>query len=200
MLNQAYGLQNEEIHYFRKNGFVKLKNVFSTEVLNYYGKIITQKVLKLNTMHLPLDKRNTYQKAFLQVMNIWRENGIVKRFVMGKRRARIASELLGTKGVRLYHDQALYKEPFGGITPWNADQYYWPLQTDKTITAWIPLQKTPLEMGSVAFAAKSHKISLGRNLPIIDKSENKLQKVLKKQKFNHVIEPFEVGDVSFHYG
>ena len=59
------------------------------------------------------------------------------------------------RGVRMYHDQALYKEAGGGITPWHADQYYWPLETDKTITAWIPLQATPLEMGPLEFSAGS---------------------------------------------
>lgn len=200
IINQAYGLQHEEIHFFRENGFVKLKNVFPAEVLNYYGQIITEKVIELNTMHLPMDERDTYQKAFLQVMNIWRESDTVKEFVIGKRLARIAAELIGTEGVRLYHDQALYKEPSGGITPWHADQYYWPLQTEKTITVWIPLQKTPLEMGPVAFAAKSHQFSLGRDLPISNESEITLQKALKEKNFDHIIEPFELGDVSFHYG
>lgn len=43
-------------------------------------------------------------------------------------------------GVRIYHDQALNKEPGGGYTPWHCDGYYWPLQSDKILTAWVPLQ------------------------------------------------------------
>ena len=61
------------------------------------------------------------------------------------------------EGVRLYHDQALFKEAEGGITPWHADQYYWPLSTSKTITYWIPLQAIPLEMGPLEFSAGSLK-------------------------------------------
>ncbi len=44
------------------------------------------------------------------------------------------------EGVRVYADQALYKEPHGGYTPWHCDAFYWPLATDKAITAWVPLQ------------------------------------------------------------
>ena len=40
-----------------------------------------------------------------------------------------------SKSVRLYHDQALFKEAGGGITPWHQDQHYWPLDTDRTITS-----------------------------------------------------------------
>ena len=48
--------------------------------------------------------------------------------------------LMQVEGVRVYADQALYKEPHGGYTPWHCDAFYWPLATDKAITAWIPLQ------------------------------------------------------------
>ena len=66
------------------------------------------------------------------------------------------AKLLGVAGVRLYHDQSLYKEPGGGITPAHADQYYWPLASDRIVTAWIPLQPVPEDMGPLAFYAGSH--------------------------------------------
>ncbi|MCK4755170.1 MAG: phytanoyl-CoA dioxygenase family protein, partial [Calditrichia bacterium] len=156
--------------------------------------------LELNTMDLPIEKRDTYHKAFLQITNLWKESKLVKEFVMGKRLARIAADLLGTTGVRLYHDQALYKEKGGGITPWHADQYYWPLSSEKSCTAWIPLQDTPMEMGPLAFSAKTHHFSYGRELAISDESEAELQEALKKARFEYVSEPFKLGEVSFHYG
>ena len=109
---------------------------------------------------MPLDQRSTYDRAFLQVMNLWEQSPLVGRFVMGRRLARIAAELLQVRGVRLYHDQSLYKEPGGGITPAHADQYYWPLATDRTITAWIPLQAVPTEMGPLGFYRGSQGVGL----------------------------------------
>ena len=104
------------------------------------------------------------------------------------------------KGVRLYHDQALFKEAGGGITPWHADQYYWPLSSEKTITAWIPLQKVTLNMGPLEFSAGSQKIIYGRELSISDESEIKIDKKLRLTDYNHVVEPFDVGEISFHSG
>ncbi len=46
----------------------------------------------------------------------------MRKFVFGTRLARIAAELMGVRGVRIYHDQALCKLPGGGPTPWHADQ------------------------------------------------------------------------------
>jgi ectoine hydroxylase-related dioxygenase (phytanoyl-CoA dioxygenase family) len=94
----------------------------------------------------------------------------------------------------------LFKEAGGGITPWHADQYYWPLQTDKTITAWIPLQETPMEMGPLEFSAGSHVVVEGRELEIGDESETKIRERLKVTDFAHVIEPFDIGEMSFHSG
>jgi ectoine hydroxylase-related dioxygenase (phytanoyl-CoA dioxygenase family) len=147
-----------------------------------------------------LEERDTYHKAFLQIANLWEKSDLVKEFVMGKRLAQIATKLLGTTGVRLYHDQALYKEKDGGITPWHVDQYYWPLSSEKCCTVWIPLQKTPLEMAPLAFAAKSHLFTSGRDLGISDESEKKLQAALRNAQFEYVSEPFDLGEVSFHYG
>jgi len=199
-IDSEYKLSPAQIAQFREQGFIKLKNVLSPEVIEHYGREITRQVIELNTMNLPMSQRTTYQKAFLQIMNLWTESAVVKEFVMSKRLARIATELMGTRGVRLYHDQALYKEKGGGVTPWHADQYYWPLSNPNTVTAWIPLQETPMNMGPLAFAAKSQHMEFGRDLEISDESEKQLQQALKDANFEYVDTPFDLGEVSFHSG
>lgn len=146
-IDEPFQVSEEAIAFYQKNKFIKLKNVFNAETLAYYGEAISKKVAEINTQDKPLEQRDTYGKAFLQIFNLWREDETCKEFVLSKRLGHIATQLLQTKGVRLYHDQALFKEARGGITPWHADQYYWPLASDKTITVWIPLQEVPLEMG-----------------------------------------------------
>jgi len=195
-----YHLNQEQIEFYQKNRFIKLKQVFDAETLSFYGNKIAEKVTELNTNKAILDERDTYGKAFLQIFNLWRTDRDIKDFVFNKRLAQIATDLLQTQGVRMYHDQALFKEAGGGITPWHADQYYWPLSSDKTITAWIPLQEVKLEMGPLEFSAGSHVIEDGRELAIGDESEALLTKKLRITDFEHVIEPFDLGEVSFHSG
>jgi ectoine hydroxylase-related dioxygenase (phytanoyl-CoA dioxygenase family) len=197
---KPYKLSQENIDFYQKNRFIKLKQVFDAETLSFYGDKIAAKVAELNTNTEVLDSRDTYGKAFLQIFNLWRTDPDIKDFVFGERLAQIATDLMQTKGVRMYHDQALFKEAHGGITPWHADQYYWPLTTDKTITAWIPLQEVKLEMGPLEFSSGSHVIEEGRELAIGDESEAILTKKLRVTDFKHVIEPFELGEVSFHSG
>jgi len=199
-LTEAYPLREDAIDQFRRDGFIHLRRVVAPETLRRYADEITIKVLELNTMDLPLSQRSTYDKAFLQVANIWRQSNIVKELVFSRRLARIATELLGSNGVRLYHDQALYKEPGGGVTPWHVDQYYWPLASPATVTAWIPLQDTPVEMGPLSFASGSHRFPFLRDLSISDASEQVIQEAMDRERYPYVERPFELGDVSFHNG
>ena len=199
-LRQPYSLTAEQVAFYQANRFIKLKQVFGPETIRYFGERISAKVAAINTVDTALQDRDTYGKAFLQLFNLWREDETIKEFIFSERLAKIATDLMQVTGVRLYHDQALYKEGGGGITPWHADQYYWPLETDKTITAWIPLQATPLEMGPLEFSAGSHQVVEGRELAIGDESETIIRQKLRVTDFRHVIEPFDVGEVSFHSG
>lgn len=199
-LDTPYALAPEQIAQFRRDGYIKLKDVLSTGTLAHYGREITRLTIELNTERRPLAERSTYDRAFLQVMNLWEKSPLVGRFVMGQRLGRLAAELLGVNGVRLYHDQSLYKEPGGGITPAHADQYYWPLASDRTITAWIPLQPVPAEMGPLGFYARSQTVDFGRDLSIGDESEERISAHMAANGFAYSLSPFELGEVSFHLG
>jgi ectoine hydroxylase-related dioxygenase (phytanoyl-CoA dioxygenase family) len=199
-LDTACPLTREQIAAYRANGFIKLKHVLSAATLAHYGREITRLTIELNTQDKPLEQRSTYDKAFLQVMNLWEQSPLVGRFVMSERLARIAAELMEVDGVRLYHDQSLYKEPGGGITPAHADQYYWPLATDRTVTAWIPLQPVPENMGPLGFYARSQSESFGRDLGISDESEAKISANMARHGFEFASGAYDLGEVSFHSG
>lgn len=199
-LDKPYALTAEQVAFYARHRYIKVKNVFSQNVLDYFQDAIGRKVAEKSAAKPDLDARDTYGKAFLQIFNLWREDEDIRNLVMSKRLGGIASGLMQCSGVRIYHDQALFKEAGGGITPWHADQYYWPLSTDKTITAWIPLQAVPLEMGPLEFSAGSHAVVEHRDLMISDESEQKIAQRLRVTDFPHVIEPFDLGEVSFHSG
>ena len=199
-LDEPYALGPAQRQQFERDGYVKLRSVHSPEVLTAYEPEITGQVIELNTQEIPLAERDTYGRAFLQIENLWRHSPVVEGFVRSARLARIAAELLGVRGVRLYHDQALYKEAGGGITPWHRDQYYWPLSTDRTVTVWIPLQDTPDEMGPLTFAAGSHRSAHGRELLISDESEQELADFVTRSGYAVDDSPYALGDVSFHAG
>ena len=202
-LSEHFELTPEHIAYYQEHGFIKLKQVLDQETLDYFNAEITKVVHEKNPMLAkPMEERTTFEKAFIQIGNLFNSNEIIKKLVLSERLGKIAADLMNVDGVRLYHDQALYKEPStsGNITPWHADQYYWPLDTDNTTTAWIPLQKTTEDMGPLAFSKGSQKFDFGRDLEISDESEDKIQNALAGANLELIDSGFDAGEISFHSG
>lgn len=197
-LDRPYRLTTAQVDSYQRNGFIKLKEVLDAATIAHYGQEISSLVQRLNTNTKPMEERTTYGRAFIQIGNLWRQSAVVEEFVRSKRLAGIAAALMRVDGVRLYHDQALYKESGGGITPWHCDQFYWPIASDNTVTAWIPLQAVPREMGPLAFAIGSQRIMTGRHLEISDTSEREIGLTLKDCPIEE--SAFDLGEVSFHSG
>ena len=131
-----------------------------------------------------------YSKLFTQVTNIWRIDEEAREIVFDPRFARVAAELLGVDRVRLYHDQALFKPPGAGPTPWHQDRYYWPLDTDLTVTMWLPLQDVDDAMGPITFASGSHR---ARESVSISEHANVDERTVVRC-------PIRAGDATFHLG
>ncbi len=200
-LDALYPLDDHTVRRFRSDGFVRLPRVLSETTLARHAPEINRLVDEGNRLKsVPLVERSLYDQAFIQVGNLWTQNGRVRELAFSKRMARIAAELMGTRGVRMWHDQALYKEPGGGFTPWHVDQQYWPMASSHSVTAWIPLQAVPMEMGPLCFGRGSHQRRIGRDLEISAESEEQIKSEVQKQKIDEVQEPYELGDVSFHLG
>lgn len=197
-LDTPYPLTADQIEFYAEHGYIKLKQVFSPDLLEGYRRLIGAHVTARAADAAPLDQRSTYGKAFLQIGNLWTESDAIRPFVFSKRLARLAAGLMEVRGVRIYHDQALYKEAGGGITPWHADQYYWPVASEHMVTAWVPLQPTPHAMGPLCFSEKSHRFRNGRDLEISDESELTLKQAL--DRFRVEDGGFDLGEVSFHAG
>ena len=74
----------------------------------------------------------------------------------------MAARLAGTSGVRLFHDQLLYKpardEHSDTAIGWHTDKSYWASCTSTNmLTAWIPLQTCTAQMGELAVYDGSHR-------------------------------------------
>jgi ectoine hydroxylase-related dioxygenase (phytanoyl-CoA dioxygenase family) len=129
------------------------------------------------------------------------EDAAAARFTLARRFARIAADLMGVDGVRIYHDQALYKEPGGGLTPWHQDQFYWPLDGVKTVTMWMPLVDASADMGTMRFATGSHALGYLGAMPISDESEAQWSALIREKGLS-VAEAgaMRAGDATFHNG
>ena len=112
-----------------------------------------------------------------------------------------AAELLGEPAIRIYHDNALSKEPGCGRTPWHHDAEHFPLATLQAVTAWIPVTAIPAYMGPLALARGAHVRDM-----VADLSFDKVGTIYDAAVARRLVEidvavdasPFAVGEVSFH--
>ena len=194
-------LTTTQIQEFRALGHTLTRGVLSPAEVAAYRPVIEQAAERYNTEARPLAARDTYGKAFLQIMNLWQSDERVRQFVLARRFARMAADLLGVENVRIYHDQALFKEPGGGPTPWHQDQYYWPLDTTNTITMWMPLVDIDADMGMLTFASGSHRQGAVFDHEISDTSAAEFERYVRENDFPVTrAATMRAGDATWHYG
>jgi ectoine hydroxylase-related dioxygenase (phytanoyl-CoA dioxygenase family) len=200
-LSSEYPLTDKERESYQRDGHILLRGVVPQEKAPIYRNLVLDVVDKVTRSQDAQGRITDYGAMFTQVTNVWRENAGVREFIFAKRFAKIAADLMGVKGVRIYHDQALIKEPGGKPTPWHQDYYYWPLDTDQTITMWMPLVDVSKEMGLMSFVSGSHKKGAFKEMPISDTSQEYFEGTIKEKKFPvHRNEFLRAGDATFHSG
>lgn len=183
---------------FQRDGHVLVRGIATREQIAAYRPVI--KSVVENMKHDPQGRIDDYSKLFTQVTNIWRMNEDARRIVFSRHFASFAAELLGVTSVRLYHDQALFKPPGAGRTPWHQDRYYWPLDTDRTVTMWLPLVDVDEEMGPMAFASGSHRAKDLGDLLISEETDSRLASTIEERGWAVRSEPVKAGDATFHAG
>lgn len=155
-LDDPFPLDRDVVAGFAADGHALVRGLASPEEAAAYHPIIEAAAVEHAWNKDQVTEPDGYGRLFLQSFNLWRVDARIARFVLSRRFAGVAAALLGVERVRLYHDQALCKGPGGGRTPWHQDHWYWPLDTDGTITMWMPLVDLPEEVGSMTFASGSH--------------------------------------------
>ncbi|MCY7341585.1 MAG: phytanoyl-CoA dioxygenase family protein [Pseudonocardia sp.] len=141
-LAEPYPITDAQIAHFRTESFVKLPGVLTPGTL-------ARLRARLREM---LDDAVDPAVGFQSLEMMWLDDALVRAAVLSPRIGGISAALLGAEQVRLYHDNALSKESGAGRTPWHFDAHHFPLDSPDVLTAWIPLQPTPQEMGPLAFA------------------------------------------------
>jgi len=183
---------------FWRDGHALVRDIASREQIAEYRPVIREIVA--NMKHEKQGRIDDYSKLFTQVTNIWRFDNAANQIVFNRDFAKVAAEVLGVPSVRLYHDQALFKPAGAARTPWHQDRYYWPLDTDRTVTMWLPLIDVDEEMGPMIFASGSHRARDLGDLMISDDTDRRLAKLIADRGWKLWTQPVRAGNATFHAG
>ncbi len=186
---------------FQNRGYVRIDDLLDAAEIAHYGAAVDRGVAD-RTAHDPrtLAEKTQYEQSFQQCLNLWEDRPDVRPLTFHPRIAEAAAELLGAPAVRVWHDQALYKEADGRVTDPHQDHPYWAINEARTITAWIPFQDVDETNGHMGYIAGTHTSGLRHFANIF--SGNGLDLEAHPETSAHEVEWLDVpaGSVSFHHG
>lgn len=195
-------LSDEVIAVFERDGFVVIPDLLTDGELARFGSAVdTAVATRKRADARRLDEKSRYEQSFIQCINLWEDHAPVRPLTFHPHVARVAAELLRAPAVRLWHDQALYKEPDGRNTDPHQDHPHWPIAEPDTITAWIPFDGSTGASGAMGYLPGSHAVGVHRFVNIFGDTE---PGDLLADPALTGIEPVFVevppGAVAFHHG
>lgn len=186
---------------FRADGIVVVPDVFDPEELKSFSNAVDAAVVDdRRDDDRTLDQRSRYEQSFQQCLDLWTRYPDVVEWSCHPAPADLAAQLLGTESVRLWHDQALYKEAGGRETDPHQDHPYWPIAETDQVTAWIPFDGSTAAAGAMAYWPGSHLLGLDKFVNIFG---NEAPDDIGSDPALQDIEPLTVevppGAVAFHH-
>lgn len=191
-----------QIEQFRRDGFVVVDHLLTNEEVETFGAAVDRAVAdrKRNDTRA-LGEKSLYEQSFTQCINLWEDNPEVLPLTFHPKISEAAAMLIGVPRLRLWHDQALYKDAGGRYTEPHQDQPYWPMDEIDTLSAWITFDGSTRENGCMAYVPGSHLVGVKKFVNIFTADEK--VKILEEPKIAAVPPVYvEVprGAVAFHHG
>ena len=159
----------EQIDFYRENGYIIIENFLNTQELENWRESVEEALKERNGQKMPgksikvgeddginIDA-DYFKNVFDQLLNLWQTNGKVKKLMLDEKIGKMAAELSGADGIRIWHDQALIKRPWANPTSWHLDTPFWSFSDRKALSIWVALDDVTLENGCMFFIPGSYK-------------------------------------------
>jgi ectoine hydroxylase-related dioxygenase (phytanoyl-CoA dioxygenase family) len=167
--------------FYADNGYLVLENLLGDGELEQWRSAVEEAVAQRGDQRFSFEnedalgvaagsevaaERRYYDGVFTQRVNLWQTNDAVRRLMLDERLGRIVADVAGIDGVRIWHDQALIKQPFANPTAFHLDVPYWSFTSADAITIWIALDDATVSNGCLYYVPASHKAQKFDNVAI----------------------------------
>ncbi|MDG2028919.1 MAG: phytanoyl-CoA dioxygenase family protein [Acidimicrobiales bacterium] len=158
-------LSPQQVADFQRDGYLLSSGLLSADELATFGPAVDAAVASRTVDDTrSLADKGLYEQSFVQCMRLWETDSAVAPLTFHPALAESAAQLLGAERVRLWQDQALYKEPGGRETDAHQDATFWPIGDTPLVSVWIPLAGSTFASGAMGYVPGSHKA--GRLHPV----------------------------------
>ena len=122
----------------------------------------------------------------------------MRKLMLDARLGKLAADLAGVEGIRIWHDQALIKRPWANPTGWHLDNPYWSFHSRDAISLWVTLDDATLHNGCLYFLPGTHKLATFDNVGIGQNIGDLFKVYPAWAGRESAAAPMKAGSCSFH--
>jgi ectoine hydroxylase-related dioxygenase (phytanoyl-CoA dioxygenase family) len=186
---------------FQEHGYVLIPQLLNKGWINEIQPAIFQVFERNIPPDNPSKKKTAYENAFIQIVNLGLKERAIRQLTHSPVLGKVAAELLGVGGVRIFIEDLFFKEPQKGHTPWHQDATCLAMEPNHMITAWVPMIPIGKNNGVLRFVDKSHRIDIIGPEDISEETDDFFGELIARENLAIVELPdLQPGDVSFHSG
>ncbi len=197
-------VNDEQIQFYQDNGFVVIDDFLDTNELETWRDNVGEAVASRGNRKLAdgsmMEEDNYYARVFAQRINLWNDHEGMRRLMLDERLGKMAADLAQVDGIRIWHDQALIKPPWGNPTGWHLDNPYWSFYSRDAISIWVALDDVTPDNGCLYFVPGSHKTATYDNVGIGSNIGDLFDAYPQWSAMTAASAAMKAGSCSFHNG
>jgi hypothetical protein len=197
-------LSQTQIETYRRDGFLAVPGFLDESELQTWREVTDDAVsqrLRDRAGALNQDKpEDYYAQVFLQALRLADTHEGMAKLIYNAELGQMAATLAGVEGIRVWHDQALIKPPYGNPTAWHLDNPYWSFNSRDSISIWVALDDATLENGCMWYVPGTHRTARFDNAPIGANIGSLFTIYPEWKKIDPVAVPAKAGTAVFHNG
>ena len=204
-----YQISPAQSQSFDQNGFIVIEDFLDAMELEQWRHVTMEAVDerlasaaagKSSGMTNLTNDDNYYSQVFLQCVRLADSHAGMKAIMTDEKLGQVAGTLAGVDGVRIWHDQALFKQAYGNPTSWHLDNPYWSFSSPHSISIWVALDDATLHNGCMWYLPGTHKLATYENVGIGSNMRDLFKVYPEWLKMTAVPVPAKAGSAVFHNG
>ena len=217
-------LNQSQIDFYRENGFLVIEDFLTPGELDHWQKS-TQEAVDQRLASLAAHKAGStdgdarqaaiaqaallvnqateddyYARVFIQCLKLVDTHAGMRELLLDPRLGKLAATLAEVDGIRIWHDQALFKPPFGNPTGWHLDNPFWSFSSKQAISIWIALDDATRNNGCLYYLPGTHKLGTFKPTNIGKNQADLFNMYPEWRQIDSVACPAPAGAAVFHNG
>ena len=199
-------MKDWQIERYRENGFVQIPNFINEGELpvwqNAFDSAISDRLENNREfMTNQMNPKHSFARTLIQCNRLADTSPDFRELLFSEKVGEAASSLMDVETVRVWHDQALIKPPYGNATTIHLDAPYWSFYSEQSVSLWIALDRCTYRNGCMFYLPSTHKTAeVTRNVRGSINMGELVDMYPEWSGIEPMLVPCEPGDAIWHHG